>query len=551
MEELIRLVDEQLQRVMRSSLQELNMSSSQVQILSEQKKELKRMLRKCGTGDRTAKCYVKQTIRDIITEQIQITQEEMDRLMPVRDAGSMSERDMFEVMLCCHARKEGSKALERWMVENALEESRNDDGGYEITAAQVRSIFCSGYYRISDNEQLELLVQRVYADYRGLGVVDDIRDMDIDGVSGGVSGMGEQEDSVWIMFRGKTFHLSFLSFGSSLMLQRICRRIYRYGHPGQLSEMTGYIVNEMADHARVVVARPDFSENWVFFVRKLDNLEYRKLEHLYQDEGCEIVVFLLKLLVRGVRTIAVTGAQGSGKTTLLMALIAYIPGCHTLRIQESAFELQLRRLYPGRNIVSFRETASVSAQAGLDLQKKTDGTISIVGEVANDAQASLMLQTGQMASLCTLFTHHANSTGSLIHALQNSLLKTGSFTDENAAQRQVVEVVQFHVHLQKDADGKRSIEYISEIVPLSRMNEKGELYGERVLVRKQDGRYILCGVVTDMSIKAMEAYLTEEERRYFNGKMLSYLKKDDDSSKYGGTVRETDAEILSTGWTKG
>ena len=54
-----------------------------------------------------------------------------------------------------------------------------------------------------------------------------------------------------------------------------------------------------------------------------------------------------------------------------------------------------------------------------------------------------------------------------------------------------------------------------------------------------------------LMIEALLPYLTEEERRYFNEKMLSYLKKDDDSSKYGGTVRETDAEVLSAGWTKG
>lgn len=536
LDEVIRLVDEQMQRILRSSLQELNMTGSQVRTLMEQKKELKQMLRKCGTGDAVAKCYVKQTIRDIVVEQIRLTAEEMERIFPVSNSQKMSERDMFEVMLCCYARNDGKKALERWIVENGFAVSRNEEEGYEINGQQIREAFSDGNYTVSDAEQLELVVQRIYADYRGLGIIDEIRDMDIDGVSGGVNGTRDDEANVWIMFQGKTMQLSFLKFGSAGMLQRICRRIYRHGHPGQLSETTGYIVNEMADHARVVVARPDFSENWVFFVRKLDNLSYRKLEDLYQNNNSFILIFMLQYLVKGVRTIAITGAQGSGKTTLLMALIAYMPGYFTLRIQEAAFELQLRRLYPERNIVSFRETASVSAQEGLDLQKKTDGTISIVGEVANDAQASLMLQTGQMASLCTLFTHHANSTRSLIHALQNSLLKTGSFSDEMAAQRQVIEAIHFHVHLQKDVMGQRNVDYISEIVPLEKTDGGGGLYEERVLVKRMDDCYVLCNAISETSLNDMKSYLTKEEWTYYNGTMLSYLEEDNYSEGNSRTV---------------
>ena len=108
-----------------------------------------------------------------------------------------------------------------------------------------------------------------------------------------------------------------------------------------------------------------------------------------------------------------------------MAIIKYISPAFTLRIQEMAFELHLRRVYPNRNILTFRETTTVSSQEGLDLQKKTDGTVNILGEVASAPVSSLMIQMSQVASLFTLFTHHAKTTVDLVKALRNNLLQTG------------------------------------------------------------------------------------------------------------------------------
>lgn len=41
-----------------------------------------------------------------------------------------------------------------------------------------------------------------------------------------------------------------------------------------------------------------------------------------------------------------------------------------LRITETAFELHLRKIYPTRNILSMRETETVSGQDCLDVQRR-------------------------------------------------------------------------------------------------------------------------------------------------------------------------------------
>lgn len=281
-----------------------------------------------------------------------------------------------------------------------MEEGTDDEGSYYISEEDIQYVFDCEYRELGFREKTDIIVQRIYQHYKGFSVVDEIRDQRIDGVSGGVSGMldtthnigfqkpaswndlleqGLEDDtheeplsgmeSVWIFYKGKSIHLSFLSFGSIRELKRVCQNIYKYNYPGQLSEASGYKVNEMKDGSRVVVVRPPFAESWAFFVRKFD-IPNASLEQLITGNNADLPITLLQYLMKGSRITAVTGAQGSGKTTLLMAMVKHIYASYTLRVQEMAFELQLRRIYSRRNILSFRETEHISGQQGLDLQKK-------------------------------------------------------------------------------------------------------------------------------------------------------------------------------------
>ena len=72
-----------------------------------------------------------------------------------------------------------------------------------------------------------------------------------------------------------------------------------------------------------------------------------------------------------------------------MAIIESIYETMNLRIQETAFELHLRKIYPTRNILSLRETETVSGQEGLDVQKKTDGTVNIIRRGCNRSRSCL------------------------------------------------------------------------------------------------------------------------------------------------------------------
>ncbi|MFQ8987882.1 MAG: ATPase, T2SS/T4P/T4SS family, partial [Intestinibacter sp.] len=361
---------------------------------------------------------------------------------------------------------------------------------YVITSEEIEKIYEKENFALTFTDKLNVVVQRIYQHYKGYSSIDEIRDMNIDGISGGVSGLPESFlsqvaqtdgdyldqivehkvpracDSIWIMFHGKSIRLAFLSFGTEAELKRVCQNIYKYNNPGQLSDTNGYKINEMKDGSRVVVVRPSMSETWAFFVRKFD-VKRATVEQWTGDmAGKEKAIELLKYLVKGARITSITGEQGCGKTTLLMGLIENIYETMNLRITETAFELHLRKIYPTRNILSMRETETVSGQDCLDVQKKTDGSVNIIGEVATDPVASWMIQSAQVASKFTLFTHHAKTFPDLVTALRNSMLRAGVFKDERTAEEQVVQVLNFDIHLVKDFRGRRYIERITECIPV-------------------------------------------------------------------------------------
>lgn len=491
---IIEHVKNMLNQITNTNLYDLGLSQEEFLKRHRKRNELNEALKNCNSGNVNDKVYVKDFIKDLLIKTYHFNEENVNYTIPFESPEKLSIRDKFDILLHHYQKKHGYKALAELISKYRLDETKtiNEEEHFIITKEEINAIFKKEYSSLplDFNDKMQIITQRVYSCFKGYGVIDDLRDMSIDGISGGVSGLPkniqniEQEvdlfqkiksrpqnvDSVWIMYRGKTIHLSFLSFETEAELRRVAQTIYKYNNPGQLSESRPYIVNEMADGSRVVVVRPPFSESWAFFVRKFD-LPSATLPALITDENAELAIDTLKFLMYGCRITALTGSQGSGKTSLLMSLVKYIHPSHTLRIQEMAFELNLRKIYPERNILSFQETDHVSGQSGLDLQKKTDGSVNILGEVASDPVAAWMIQMSQVASLFTVFTHHAKTFKDLIESLRNSLLKAGMFSNESIAEQQVVNVINFDIHLKRDSSGRRYIERITECIPLNDQEE--------------------------------------------------------------------------------
>ena len=510
--ELVQAVNEEINGILRSNLYEAALGDKDIASVSRKKNQLRTSLRNCGIGDASAKQYVKQMVRKVLTSKLVRDVSEYERYIPFSSPYKLSARDKFDIVMYYLWLDYKDMALSHLLEQYVLQDDVDINSGVTVSEEMIEHIFFDMNIYLSSADKLNILVQRVYSQYKGLGVVDDIRDMKLEGVSGGVSGREDEYDNVWILYKGINIHLKCLSFEEEAELERVCMNIYRYGSPGQLSRSKGYIVNEMKDHSRVVVVRPPFAESFAFFVRKFDTIESKSIKELVTDKGGELVWDILRFIVRGCQVSAITGAQGTGKTTLLMSILDYIPSAYTMRIQETAFELHLRDIYPDRNILTFQETEYVSGQEGLDIQKKTDGVVNILGEIASNEVAAWMIQMSQVGSLFTLFTHHAKTTEHLIKYMRNALIVTGSFNSEKIALEQVVDAIRFDIHTEKDINGHRYIERISEIV---RVGRDGQYEIKDIVRYTSDDGYKLVETFSDEVVSDMMKHFGEEDKKLY------------------------------------
>lgn len=483
---------------------------------------LRRALRECVYGDSGQKEYVKQYIMGELL-RANLSVRETERLLPVHLPEQLSAARKFDILLYRYQKQYGKDGFLRLCdVWGLPKEVKREDGSYfEITAEEIEEIYEKEQIRLAEREIWELLGDAVYEGF-GHGVIDRLRDCRLDGVSGGVSGIPEQffryeaelygdfsglhsYDSIFVMLRGNTVRLSFLSFENEQELRRVTKALLRYEAPGELSYYRPYMVNDMKDGSRVFACRPPFAESWAFFVRKFDSAEEKKPEELIVGPGAAEVVQALRYFVGGGLHVAITGSQGSGKTTLLKALVRYINPKYNLRIEESVFELWMRREFPNRNILTFRETESVDSVEGLDAFRKTDGNCLMMGEIGNVKVAALVIELSQVSEQ-QLFTHHAMSTEKLLGYFRNALLRTGTYSDEQMAQEQVAEAFQIHVLCEKDINGKRYLKEISEI-------EADDGGKGRVLYRHEESGYRKINVPSTKLADRMKQQLRESEQR--------------------------------------
>ncbi|HHV30681.1 MAG TPA: Flp pilus assembly complex ATPase component TadA, partial [Clostridium sp.] len=431
---LSNLVKETIDNAIKVAMDERGLTPEEIEKRKNKKARLEAAIQNCPFGNVQDKIFVKEFINDIIIKSQNINSSNINQIIYFNKEDYLNVQDKFEILLYLYKKKYGKKALTELIKEHQLDNLKRNgsDYYYNITSEEIEDIYNKTDVDLTFDDKMQIIIQRIYQDKFGYGCVDEILYMAIDGVSGGVSGIPENVvidddvsvddfvnmldsekvprsfDSIWIYFSGKSINLKFLSFGNQHELERICQQIYSYDNPGNLSRSTGYKVNELADGSRVVVLRPPFCESWAFFVRKFETPD-KSLKGLIHGENADMVIQLIGFLMKGCRTTAVTGAQGTGKTTLILAMIECIYSVFNLRVLEMAFELHIRSRFPSRNVITVRETENVKGQDGLDVMKKTDGAVNIIGEVASHPVASFMIQSGQVASLFTIFSHHAKT----------------------------------------------------------------------------------------------------------------------------------------------
>lgn len=516
------LVDETARAVsntLRRNLSEKNLTRDEIEKQQKRISDLRDALNEAANGNPKAKYVIKTYIEGLITKEFDInTEEVINKIIPFDNPSQMKGNEMFETLLYVYNKfckdLKGEDGFATLMNEYELQkpvQGKDGEDQYIVSKQKIAEIYkrtfidgqseVLGSVELTLQDKKDILVQRIFEKFDGLGVIDLLVESSVDeimcGVSGvaagtfrlrtGMSSMPMSYESIWIVYHGIPIYLKCLTFETQEEFVRVSDNVYKYDAPHVLSKSEPGVQSTMEDGSRIVVARDPMGSSRGFWLRKFDSAPSVAPHKLLQNNKYDyLAICLMKWAIKCELNSIISGGMGTGKTTMLKSFVRYIDNMYPIRVYEKQFELNLNFTYPEKNIFAFQEAGNMTEQNCLDFGKKTMGAVSIIGEIANKDQASYFIQSAYVASRFGLATHHAETAESLIEAISDNLLQAGIYSDKKDAVRAVVSVINLDCHL-SNIKGNRHIERITEIIPLeeipypSEMEEKASLQ-EKVMM---------------------------------------------------------------------
>ena len=496
---------------------ELFLSREETLKREKQQARLKTAIREACLGDTGDREYLKEYIKDFLQKKMKVTSDNINRFIRFNAPHLMSAQDKFEHMYECYSERYGNRSFAvmandfGWAVKADEEDS---DAPYSISEQDIDKAYEDMHPDINFSQRLEVLAERIYQKLYGHDCADIlIMDESVDGVSAGVGGLSRVEydymkelkgtaenkksmnyETVYCVLHGKLIRLKFLSFEKEENLKRVVKNIYRYNIRTNLSRKNPIIHGTLKNGSRIVAARPPVSDGWAFYLRKFKSSDARKIDTLITHKNGNVVIELLKLITGGELNFVISGPMGGGKTTLLKSLVGFMNPKYTIRVAESSFELNLNNVYPERNIHMMQERGDFTIYDIITGTKKMDTDILIVGEVNEPKIAGAYVQVAQSGSRMAVTTLHHETTEKLIEYLRNALVSELGINDVKIAEKQVVDILNFDVHMVHDVEGNFYVERITEIIP----DDQGNMYELTDLIRfdKETMSYRFC---TDIS----------------------------------------------------
>ena len=227
---LIEYVKDSINEITRTNLYELGLNEVEFKKQTNKRAELKKALKVCMHGSLEDKQFIKAFIYDILLAYI--PDEKINSVIPFNNPYLLSTKEKFAILLHMLKKEHGYKALS-YLIDtfelDKLKKSEDGEESYYVSKEEINDIYDRTGVIPSREDKLEIITQAVYERYKGLGVIDEIRDMNIDGVSAGVSGVTsdftefprfqdklikstryqKNYESVWIFIKVNLLNLSF------------------------------------------------------------------------------------------------------------------------------------------------------------------------------------------------------------------------------------------------------------------------------------------------------------------------------------------------------
>lgn len=181
-------IKKRLDEITKINLYDIGLSEEELKRRKNKKYELKKALKGCTYGDANDKKYVKELIYDILYREYGVDETNISKAIPFDVPSLLTSKDKFDIILYMYKNEFGNEALTNIINKYKLADLRyikgNEKPCYVITEEDIDKIFEKENFILTYDDKLKVLVQRIFESYKGYSVIDEIREMNIDGVSG-------------------------------------------------------------------------------------------------------------------------------------------------------------------------------------------------------------------------------------------------------------------------------------------------------------------------------------------------------------------------------
>ena len=188
LEKMQEFIKRRLDEITKVNLYDIGLSDAELKRRKAKKYELKRALKGCTYGDVNDKKYVKEIIFDLLAKEYEVTEVNISRAIPFDVPSLLTSQDKFDILLYAFKKEFGYEALAQIIKKYNLATLKYVAGetkpSYVITSEEISEIFEKEAVVLNFQDKLNVVVQRIYQHYKGYSSIDEIRDMNIDGVSG-------------------------------------------------------------------------------------------------------------------------------------------------------------------------------------------------------------------------------------------------------------------------------------------------------------------------------------------------------------------------------
>jgi pilus assembly protein CpaF len=188
LEKMIAFVKKRLDEITKINLYDIGLSEEELKRRKAKKYELKKALKGCTYGDVNDKKYVKELIYDLLSKEYGVDETNISKAIPFDVPSLLSAQDKFDIIIHEYKKTFSYEALNEFIKKYNLDALKYVAGEtkpcYVITSDEIDQIYEQENLQLGFADKLEILVQRIYQQYKGYSSIDEIRDMNIDGVSG-------------------------------------------------------------------------------------------------------------------------------------------------------------------------------------------------------------------------------------------------------------------------------------------------------------------------------------------------------------------------------